>query len=177
MARSQLSSAVRASSDVDHELGGRRILQSNVGLPLSLLPDQFRRLLARWTVHRRRNMHYPIDFRRRGSRPALPVTPPGLSSPLCGIGLRLAPTERCRLTLRCSTEGLVLSLEPFDSPQKLPNLSFAVSELPLKLRDLSVLLFFFLAHPTLPTKGYSSFRHTVNRYQKSKVSTRSGARR
>jgi hypothetical protein len=47
----------------------------------------------------------------------------------------------------------------------LPNLSFAVSELPLKLRDLPVLLFFLLAHPTLPLKEYSSFRHTVNKYE------------
>jgi hypothetical protein len=150
MARSQLSSTVRASSHVDHELGGRRILQRNVRLPLSPLPDQLRGLLARGAVHGRRNVHYTVDLRRRDSRRALPVTPASLSSPLCGIGFRLAPAERCRLTLRRTAEGFVLALEAFDSSEELPNLSFAISELPLQLRDLSVLLFFLLVHPTLP---------------------------
>ena len=138
------------------------LCRGKIGLPLPLLPDQLRRLLARRAVHRRRNVDYSVDLRRHGSRRSLSVTSARLSSPLCRIGFRLAPAERRRLTLRRTTQGFVLSLEAFDSPQKLPNLSFAISELPLQLRDLPVLLCFFLAHQHTPPAGYSSLRHMVN---------------
>jgi hypothetical protein len=88
MTCSQLSFTVRASCNVDYELSGRRILQRNVGLPLSLLSDQLRWLLARWTVHWRRN-----------------TAPPGRSSPARlatlasrNVGRAFVPALRDRLS-------------------------------------------------------------------------------
>jgi hypothetical protein len=52
--------------------------------------------------------------------------------------------------------GLVLPLKALDPPEELANLPFAISELPLKLRDLVELLLVLgpvlLAHHTLPAK-------------------------
>jgi len=155
MPRPQLSSALRAARHIDQKLRGDRIQYGNVRLPLLLASDQLRWLLARSAVQRRRYMHHPIDRPRHGSRRSLPVAPAALPSALCRIRLRLTATERRSLALLRPPEILVLSFEALDSSQQLSNLSIAISELPLKLRDPPILVV-FRGHPTLPSEGYSS---------------------
>ena len=168
MARLQLSSALAAPSNIDHELGGRRILQRDVCLPLSPLSDQLCWLFARRTVHRRRNVHHSVDLRRHSTRRTLSVTSAALSSTPCWFRFRVAAAEWSRLTLRRPAQGLVLPLEALDPPQELANLPFAISELPLKLRDLVELLLVLvrvlLAHHTLPAKRVLLIQSAVNRY-------------
>ena len=84
------------------------------------------------------------------------------------MSFRVPAAEWSRLTLRRPAQGLVLPLKALDPPEELANLAFAISELPLKLRDLVALLLVFvrvlLAHHTLPAKRVLLLRSTVNRY-------------